>query len=126
MDITQFLAKVMGLFLVVVSVWLLFNLKDIEKYVQDFFKNKMLVIVTEMATLLLGLMLVIAHTKLGSFQAVAVTVISWAVMIKAVLWILLPERTETGVMLLNKKSLHALSAVIGIALGGYLVYLGMM
>lgn len=125
MDITSFLAKVMGLYFIAISVWLLLNLSSVEKTVKDFLKNRPLVLVSEVITLLLGIVLVVAHTRVGSPEAILVTLIGWGITVKGVFWMLASERSEGTMLVLNKKSLHAFSAVVGLFLGLYLAYAGL-
>lgn len=125
MDLTVFLAKVMGLYFIAISVWLLLNLSSVEKTVKEFLKNRPLVLVSEVLTLLLGIALVVAHTRVGSPEAILVTLIGWGIAVKGVFWMLASERSERTMLLLNKKSLHGFSAVVGLFLGIFLTYAGL-
>lgn len=123
MELSIFLAKLLGLYLLIASVAILINHKPFNKLLNEYVKNLPAVFFQSVFALLFGLALVISHNVWTGDWRVIVTVIGWLALLKGVAHLFMPQAAiKKGV-----DFYHATSPVIFIVtalLGLYLTYVG--
>jgi len=92
MDLSIFLAKVLGLYFVIGAVICLVKNKDIRKLVDSFADNVGLLYVTGIFTVILGLMMVVSHNIWDNSWRVVITLIGWFILLKGLAWLFLPKK----------------------------------
>lgn len=124
MELSLFLAKVIGLYLVIVALLLLFNKRGV-RYLFDIYQNPEAVFLTGVVELFLGLALVVSHnTWTWNFQVI-ITVVGWTLLVRGLGRVAFPERTVR--MLERFKTQKALMTILLIVvgvIGAYLAYMG--
>lgn len=123
MELSIYLAKVIGLGLVVLGVAMLINMKFINKLVADLVKSPGAFYMIRIHTLLIGSLLVFGHNVWEGGWPVIITVIGWLALLKGGLFVLFPEqllKVIKGIKNLDK--LIAPGSVVVVIVGGYLLY----
>jgi hypothetical protein len=123
MDISLLAAKILGAYLIISGLFLIFRGKTLPHLLRDFFDHPAVVYLTGIILVFLSLLLLI-QTNIwdGSWRTV-VTVLAWLVLLKGLAYIFIPEVLRA---LVSKKFLEAINlyGLIAVVLGGYLLYLG--
>ena len=126
MDISIFLARAIGSFLLISTLSILVRYKHFVLIEKEAVKNPILVYLSGFSILILGILLVLSHNIWVLDWRVLITIISWIVLFKGILRIFFPELV---VNLINKKShnqLFALAEALFFFIGFYLVYQGFL
>ena len=124
MDVSIFLAKVFGLYLVIVSLSLLINRQKFKQLFSDFLNNSPASFLSAIMTLIMGILLILFHNIWTTDWRVLITLLSWLVFIKGTVRVLYPKFDVLFVSMVNKESFYAWAGGIYLILGGYLLYLG--
>ncbi len=125
MDISLFLAKLIGIYSIVVALGFMLNPKRYSPLVESFFKEPILVYLAGILALLIGLTIVLIHNIWTTDWRVIITIFGWLSLIKGIFLILFPH---LGELLLRrfKESLEVLilSMFILLVLGIFLIIKG--
>lgn len=125
MDVSRFLSKVLGLYLIFISLAIFINMKQVLIPVTRLVSDSPLMMVTGFFTLILGLLLVVSHNVWQWNWRVLVTIISWVILLKALCIIFCPhfmdKMTDTFIMHAN---IVYMTAGIDMFLGLLLCYFG--
>ena len=125
MDKSKFLSKVLGIYLIIVSLAMFLNLEQFTIYVQDLLKNAPLMLVLGLWTLILGLLMVVSHNIWQWNWRLLITLISWVVLLKGASIIFYPHYIDRATFLLMQNINIAYSAAgFELLLGILLCYLG--
>jgi hypothetical protein len=124
MDISLVAAKILGVYLVVSGLFLIFRGKTIPRLLKDFFDHPAVVYLAgAMLIFLSTLMLVQTNIWDGSWRTV-VTIFSWLILFKGVAYVIAPDALHKFV---NKKLLSMpfnVYGIIAIAAGLFLYTVG--
>lgn len=123
MSISLFVAKLLGVYLVVSGLFLLFRGKTVAHMMKDFFDHPAVIYLTgTILVFLSSIMLLKSNIWDGTWRTI-VTVIMWLLLIKGLAYIFVPEMLRKMV---SKKFLEAVNlyGLIAIAAGIYLFYVG--
>lgn len=121
METSFFLAKVFGLYLLVMGIAVPLRRKVLGAMVAAFADSPPAVYLASVLALILGLVLVVSHNVWVAGWPLAITVLSWLVLLKALAFLLLPfDVTARAVGWFNKPAFFTASAVVSIALGLFL------
>lgn len=123
MELSLYLAQLLSIVLVVVGLAILLRPKHYAKAYKNWMKSDGLMLLTGMITLVLGVVLVLAHNVWVASWEVLITIVGWGAVLKGVLILLLPKEMEKLMnSVLKFNWLLPLGAVIWIAAGLYLGY----
>jgi len=123
MELSILLAKIMGLFLVIVFVSVLVNKKLVPNLVKDVSKDTSFMLFSGAMTLILGLLLVLNHNIWTADWVGLVTLFGWLVMIKGAVLVLFPEQTPDWAVKINNTAI-TVGSIIMLVVGIYLTYAG--
>lgn len=125
MDISIFLAQAFGIYFIVMGLGVL-RFKAVSKMVTSLSENLALKFIVGLITLILGILLVLAHNIWeGPAWQMVVTVIAWITFFKALLYIFAPNSWYSSIVrALNKKSFFIIAGTMTIAIGVWLSYVG--
>ena len=124
MDISIYLARVFGIYLVVACLAILFNKKHIPKLVHDLSSNLGLIVFSGFIHLFLGLLVVVAHNIWTFDYRGLVTLIGWIGMVKGGVRLLAPTKiTRWGEKFANSKNL-TVWGIVWFIIGFYLICTG--
>jgi hypothetical protein len=123
---TVFLARLVGLFLLVLSLAMLVQRGTIEPALYALVEDRAALLVVAMIGLLGGLAIVLGHNIWsGGPLPVIVTVIGWSLLIRNGLLLMLPAEAVVALFgAFHVDRLYYLYAVIDLAIGMYLTYAG--
>ena len=124
MELSFFLAKVMGLYLVLVVLAVAMNRKEYLKMLPRFIKNRSMSMFAGVFTLILGLLVVVSHNTWNSDWTVLVTLTGWLTLIKGVMYLFFPDAIARLGKKFNNKTAYAIWTPIGLLWGGFLIYMG--
>lgn len=125
MELTTFLASVLGWYLVIVSLFMLFRREMLESVMKDILAQRALLFLFGLLTLIIGLLLVVSHNIWVMAWPVVITLIAWITLISGIVRLVFPELViKMGYKQLQNT--HALTAIgiIGFVLGLYLLFKG--
>jgi hypothetical protein len=124
--LTKFLAKLMGLWIVLAVLSMVANRQATIATLTALFADPALMFVTGVFTLLIGLAVVLGHNRWhGGALPVIVTIYGWAALIKGLLFLWLPPSAQAGFYeALHFQQFFYGYFVISLVLGGYLIYGG--
>jgi hypothetical protein len=125
MENSLFLARIIGLFCVVIAAGMISNPRAYQKMIEDFSKNLALVYLSGIFALLIGFLMVSMHNVWRADWTVIITIFGWLGLIKGVWLLLLPNTVAKITALYQKKaSLLVFYAVLMLALGIFLLVKG--
>lgn len=123
MEITIFLAKVIGWYLVIVSLCVLFRHEQLRAVMGDILAQRALLFFIAIITVILGLLLVISHNVWVLGWPVIVTIFAWVVLIGGILRLVMPEPLlRMGQWWLANPVYLRVATVIYVLIGLYLLY----
>ncbi|RDI43422.1 DUF2065 family protein [Aquicella lusitana] len=125
MDVSIFLAKALGIYLVIIGIAMFINASRFKTMVDDIADNPALLFLTGILALIVGILLVISHNIWQMDWRVVITVIAWLSLIKGVVRVLFPlTATEWSAKFIQNNSAYYISAFITLLLGIFLSYFG--
>ena len=125
MDVSRFLGKVIGIYLIIVSLGMLLNFSQFENYVNELVSNKSLMFVTGFFTLVLGILMVVSHNIWQWNWRIVITILSWITLIKGTALIFYPQFIDKATILfLQNNSIFYTATLIYLFLGLLLTYFG--
>jgi hypothetical protein len=125
MDLSIFLAKVIGLYTLFMSMVIL-RKPELQELTGELLKSTALRMVAGAFTLILGLLMVVAHNIWGGEAYVTlITVVAWITLIKGFLYVWLSDEGYGKLVAkLNLKSWITIAGVVNLIVGIYLTYIG--
>ncbi|KTD67676.1 MULTISPECIES: hypothetical protein [Legionella] len=125
MDTSKFLSKVLGIYLIVISVAILINMHQFTIYVQALLKDAPLILVLGFWTFILGLLMVVSHNVWQWSWRLLITIISWLILLKGASMIFYPHYIDQATVLFVQNESIAYSAIgFDLIIGIILCYLG--
>ncbi|MFC1599659.1 hypothetical protein ACFL3T_01360 [Patescibacteria group bacterium] len=123
MELSLYLGQLFSVVLVVIGLALLLRSKHYAKAYKAWMKDAGLALFTGMVVLVAGVAVVLVHNVWIASWEVLITIVGWGMVLKGVLFLLLPKEFEKLVDYFMKMSwLLPLGAVIWIVGGLYLGY----
>ena len=92
MELSVFLAKVLGLYLVIVVPAALLNRKHFPRLIKEFSDSLAMVVLSGVVALVLGLLLVVGHNVWTADWRVIITVLGWLTLVKGVVRFAFPHK----------------------------------
>ena len=125
MDLSVYLAKVIGLYFFVVSFGLLINGKNLKPILIDFLKSPPLVFLSGFLALIIGLLLITSHNIWVMGWPVLITIIGWLSLIKGVVRVICPQFVVTKVQKwIENDTFYYITCFIVLFIGLILIYYG--
>lgn len=125
MDVSKFLGKVIGIYLLIVSTSMILNLPQFVKYVNDLISNPSLTFVTGFFTLILGILMVVGHNVWEWNWRVLVTIVGWITLVKGASIIYYPQFiNHLSLLFLQSTTGAYIAASLDLFLGLLLTYFG--
>lgn len=121
---TIFLATVIGWYLVIVGLFLLVRRQTLQGVMADFISQRSLVFLLAIITLILGLLMVVSHNIWVMGWPVIITILSWLVLIGALIRLFFPDcAIKMGENALKHPNRLIISGIIMLLIGLYLLYM---
>ena len=123
MEISFFLAKVLGWYLIISGLYLLSRQTLVRSVLKDILSQRALLFLFGLITLLLGLLLVVSHNIWVMAWPVVITVLAWITLIIGILRLFYPELIiRMGNSMLNRQYSLAISGLFSIVIGLFLLF----
>jgi hypothetical protein len=123
MELSIYLAKLIGLYVLIVAADLIFRRHEIKAAVKDFCSSTGLVVFSGALSLLMGLAIVIAHPVYESGLEGSITVLGYLIILRGVWRMVFPSRIKKHMAACFRKGYWSI-VLIMVALGIYLTYSG--
>jgi len=127
MDLSIFLAKVIGLYFIIAAFLVLIKNKELNKMVDCFFNDNVAIkYISGFMILILGLMMVVSHNVWENSWRVIITLIGWLILLKALGFFFIPQKImiKFSKVFLKNKNRYFIIAIIMALIGIYLVSKG--
>ena len=125
MDLSKFLGKVIGTYLVIVSLVMFVNMPQFMSNVSSLVNNPSLMFVTGFFTLVLGLLMVVSHNIWQWHWRIIITIISWIALLKGASILFYPQFIDkTSILLTQNTTAAYFAAGLDLLLGLLLCYFG--
>ena len=120
------LAKVIGVWAIIKGLAILIKKDQMNKMLNELMSNWTLLLIVAAIELIAGLFLVNTHNIWVKGWPVIITIIGWLMVIEGTAFMVLRKAVMKDFVrgMLNAKNWYVLGAIIALALGGYLVYVG--
>ena len=126
MDISIFLAKVLGLYLFIMAIVMFVNVQRL-RAISNAVAGTPFIFASGAFALIVGLLLVVSHNIWEADWKVIITIIGWLVLIKGIVRLLFPEyASRMMVNFVQNTTAYYITDVIILILGIYLSYVGFM
>lgn len=122
MDVTVLTLKILGVYLVISGLFLLFKGKAVPHLLKDFFDHPATVYLTGIILVFLSTMYLIQYNVWDGTWRTAVTVFAWVVMFKGLAYIFMPKALSESVIKKNK-AFFGVYGVVAVLAGFYLFFL---
>ena len=123
MEHSIFLAKVIGLYLLIVPAAVFLKRKQFAELAKEFAANLALVFLSGLIALVLGLLIVVSHNVWTADWRTVITFFGWLTLAKGVIRILFPEKLAT--LAIDPSSTKwTLALIVLLGLGTCLTYIG--
>ena len=123
--LTIFLGRLLGLFTLITSFWLLVERQNAVSTIPALLGNRPAMVIFAIIALAGGLAIVLAHNIWsGGALPILVTLIGWVMMVRGVLFLFLPPEATLGILAaMQFERLFYVYLAIPFVLGIYLTYL---
>lgn len=120
---TLFLATVIGWYLVIVSLYSLFQYEQLKSVAAEIMGQRGLFFVLAIMTLILGLLLVTSHNIWVMSWSVVITIFSWLVLISGVIRMFCPDTAnKMRQSFLNNPVKMKIASVVSLLVGLFLLF----
>lgn len=125
MDISIFLAKVLGLYLLIMGVALILNQSSYKAIFVDLTKNAAFILLTGIIALILGIMMVTVHNVWTTDWRVVVTLLAWLTLVKGCVRVMFPAMAQVSIAKwMSSEAGYKASIILLLILGMFLAYHG--
>lgn len=124
MAIAMSLAKVLGLYFVILALGVIVNADRQRKIVKEMIKSPAAVFSIGSLTLLMGLIIVTLHNKWFPNWTLIITIIGWSKVVKGGLMLIFPEEMSRFAKKSMKDNSQVVAAILALILGLYLTFMG--
>jgi len=125
MDVSKFLAKVMGIYFIIVSVAMLVNMQQFKIYISNLINDPSQMFVAGFFTLILGILVVVAHNIWQWNWKVIITIVGWIGILKGTSLIFYPQFLDKlTILFLQNQNTAYIAASIDLIFGILLCYFG--
>lgn len=125
MDISIFLAKTLGIYLVIISLSMFINTDRYRSIIYDLTNHPSSIFLTGVIALIIGILLVVCHNIWEANWRIVITLIAWLSFIKGVVRVLFPELAYASITKFMKNDIaYYTTAFICLLLGIFLSYFG--
>ena len=124
MVVAMALAKVLGLYFVVLSLGVIVNADRQRKIVKEMVKSPAAVFSIGCIALLMGLVIVTLHNRWLPNWTLLITIIGWSKIVKGSLMLIFPEEMARFAKHSIKDNTQVIGAILALVLGLYLTLMG--
>lgn len=125
METSFYIARIMGPFMIILSLGLVVNLSGFRLIIDEFLKNPALIFLAGIISLLIGLFIINSHNLWVADWRVIITLFGWLAFIGGIVRTLAPRQAAMigAKMLAESNSIRIIGAII-LIIGLFLFYMG--
>lgn len=125
MDLSKFLSKVLGFYLLIISFIMLSNMHQFTERVMNLVHNEPVMLLTGFFTLIIGLLMVVSHNIWQWHWRVIITVLAWMTLLKGMSILYYPQYMDKlTTYFVHDVNIAYMAAAFDGILGLILIYLG--
>jgi len=124
MELSLFLAKVIGLYLIIIGIAVIWRRSFFPLVVAIYFDNQALVLLGGVMTLILGLLIVVSHSVFEMNWRFLITLLGYLTLFKAIVHLYAPKHARRMAERMVVGEAYRLAAGVFVIVGVYLTYLG--
>ncbi len=125
MDTSKFLSKVIGIYLLIISIAMFVNTQQFTSYVNALINDTPLMFVVGFFTLILGILMVVSHNIWQWNWRVLITLIAWITLLKGASIIFYPYFIDSAtIVFLHNMTASYVAMAVDFILGLILCYFG--
>jgi len=124
MELSLFLAKLFGIYLLIVAVLWAVRRDEISKSVEELFGSRPMLFLSGLLALAVGIAMAISHSVWELNWRGLITVFGYLSIVKGIARIAFPEMPKKTIGLLLKDNRVWILVSLALALGGYLTWVG--
>ncbi|MFH0840944.1 MAG: hypothetical protein V1865_03135 [bacterium] len=123
MDISFFLAKIMGIYFLIVGISILIKGRAIFKKMDQIIDNGLMYYLA-IISLIIGLLIVGSHNIwTGGFEVILVTIIGWLALLKGAFYMIMPDKPMIKLLkVFSSNTWCTIGGIVAIIIGIYFVY----
>lgn len=119
-----FLAKAIGIYLLVIGLMLLIHPKRVKEVMVEVTGSKALFTMNGLITFIIGLLIVTSHNQWHTVWQGVISIFGWIALINGIIRLLIPTWGEKMVSKAGGSTFFVISGVVLLILGIYLTYVG--
>ena len=123
MNVSIFLAKSLGIYLILISLALVFKQKWFSAAGKEVLMQKSVILFSSIFALILGILLVVSHSLFVSDWRIVITILAWITFLKGFIGLFFPDAPWRAKLLDKPHALYII-AIICLFLGLFLAYHG--
>lgn len=125
MNTSKFLARVIGIYQIIISIVILVDLPRFSEIILSLINNTPVMFVTGCFTLLIGTLMVVSHNVWQWHWRLIITIVAWLTFLKGISILLFPQFINEITRLFVQNMFFAYTtAVIDFIFGALLIYFG--
>ena len=125
MDTSRFLAKVIGLYFMILGLLLVVRRSALADVFQGFAESPPLVFFAGVFSLVIGLLLVVSHNRWTADWTVLITLLGWLMVLGGLVRLFLPSTVMQLGLAMGSGAGVLVYGIVLIAIGGFLGYKGL-
>ena len=127
MTVSIFLARVFALYFLAMGLAVIFHRKYIQECIDHIFENQAMLFVVSFMTLIIGILLVVAHPTWTSDWRVLITIIAWIALLKGIIFLFFPRHLKVFQRkMLMRPMLYPMIGILTVCLGLFFSYCGFL
>ncbi len=120
----MFLAKLVGLYLVIMSVALFLRAKDLNGILKEFHKHKGLEMMMGIIAVIFGLLVVLTHNVWDTLWQGFISLVGWSALVKGILVLWAPESFYEIAKGFDHESMFRVGAFVVYVMGAFILAKG--
>lgn len=125
MVLSIFLAKTIGLYLIIISAAFIINANELKPMMLDMLKSPSLLLFSSILALVLGILIVVSHNIWVMDWRVIITLLGWLTLLKGVIRLFYPEFfMKKATKCVENKAYYNIMMLIILLIGLTLLYFG--
>ena len=125
MNISIFLAKALGLYLIFISIAYILNKKRFKPLLLNMMNNPELMLISGFIPLIIGILIVVSHNMWVKDWRVIITIVGWLALIKGINIILFPEfLVKMSIKWIHNNTAYYITFFFTLLMGVVLLYFG--
>ena len=126
MALTHFYAELLGVVIGLIALAMLANRRSMLEAIRELLADRAVLLLAAIVTLIVGLVVVLTHNVWsGSVLDILVTLLGWAMILRAVLLLFLPHASlQKLVSWVRLEQLYYVFGLVALLIGIYLAYYG--